>query len=412
LTLVGTTAGRRNTVSAAMSGGVPVIFAGTFAGYGANALTLLITARILGSTGRGMYSGVLVWVTLASILCHVSLGPAFGRQLAVGTSPRETRRILTRVFVPAAVASSSVAFVFLRFVIPTLVAGRAVLISGIVIPPALVIVDWASYAFAGLARPLPYAIARCAQPILNTVIILGLAVAGFGVTGAIASFAVSAWLAAGICAIFSLRHMADPRGTPPQAASALAYGARSHPGTLAAVANSRLDVLFLSRMVSASQLGLYSVAVSMTMPIAAIGGTLAPAWFRRFARNQMSSKQTRDVLWRSAIPAAGLAIVAIGAVPGLPYIFGPAFAGAAFPTIILAIGAVGFAVIYVVISMLQARNRPLAATTVNVFAAIMAAITLLVLVPLWGVTGAAASSAATYLLTALLGGFVVSREPC
>ena len=389
---------RRTSLNPVQRNPALTIMAANWAGYAASAVSLVVSARLLGASGRGAYSAILVWSMTAASVCDLSLGPALARAMTIGHRADTLRRFLPRAFAVTSLAALLVMTVFLNTFLSRSVPNRAGIAIGLSIAPALILANWGVYFFQGLADPVRYALARMLPPVICMVLILLQALDHLTLDGALASLSLGYWTVGIGSAAAALRYLRAHKGDA-SSMNLLGYGARAHFGTLASIANSRLDLLVLSLVVPLSEVGNYALAVSLTTPIAIVGSGLAAANFRRIGTSSSGDTAIIRSVWRRFfVPTLALACLSGSAAFLIPHIVGHEFAAAVVPTLILATGTVGFGAVGLGTNIFQARGLPGLSSLLAVAAALVSAITLLVLVPPYGIDGAAISSAVTYLL--------------
>jgi O-antigen/teichoic acid export membrane protein len=187
--------------------------------------------------------------------------------------------------------------------------------------------------------------------------------------------------------------LAADRGTMRQL---FGYGVRSNTGTSSSFLNQRLDQLTISAFMSASQLGLYAVAVNLTQVSALVGNAVAYATLPNVASLEPGPERTqlaRRLVGFTLVLATALALPVILLAPlMIEILFGSEFSEAADISRVLAAGAIVFAVARAVEALLRAVGRPLAAGMGELMALGATIAGLAVMLPLFGVIGAAAVS--------------------
>jgi O-antigen/teichoic acid export membrane protein len=160
--------------------------------------------------------------------------------------------------------------------------------------------------------------------------------------------------------------------------------------------NQRLDQLTISAFMSASQLGLYAVAVNLTQVSALVGNAVAYATLPNVASLEPGPERTqlaRRLVGFTLVLATALALPVILLAPlMIEILFGSEFSEAADISRVLAAGAIVFAVARAVEALLRAVGRPLAAGMGELMALGATIAGLAVMLPLFGVIGAAAVS--------------------
>jgi O-antigen/teichoic acid export membrane protein len=182
-----------------------------------------------------------------------------------------------------------------------------------------------------------------------------------------------------------------------------AYGIRSHASTVPSALNQNLDQLLISAFLTARQLGVYVIAVTMSTMTAVVGGAVAYATLPNVAR--LPDGPERAALARRMISLALL----ISAAVSLPVLllapllikifFGSAFLGASDVARILMVGAVALTTNRALEAVLRGVGRPLEAGVAELIALGATAIGLAALLPTLGILGAGIASVIAYLVS-------------
>ncbi len=237
-----------------------------------------------------------------------------------------------------------------------------------------------------------------------------------GVGLALAGTRPSPELIVGIAATASLvtavvLGLAAVHRTVPGGPLGLAQGIRvalpSYAANVLQFLNYRLDLFLVALFRTSAEVGLYALAATIAQLIWLISNAMAAALFPRVAANDegvgpvvaRTARFSRFALASAAVQAVLLGIVA---APLLQVVYGSAFEPAAVPIWLLLPGVVMFAPV----NVLAAHLAGLARTELNLVvsaASLVVTVTLdLVLIPKWGMTGAALATSVAYGTSALL----------
>jgi O-antigen/teichoic acid export membrane protein len=180
------------------------------------------------------------------------------------------------------------------------------------------------------------------------------------------------------------------------------YGGKVWLSTLPRLVNVSIDQLLLSVWpgVTAAELGNYAVAVSLSwlvLPVAQAFGSVA---FPRIARAH-GETDARRIERLSLVGAAVSAACVIAAVSALAPVFVPVVFGSGYRSSIVALwllapGAVFLAVNQVLGQILQGRGRPLFISMAEGTGALLTVLLLALLIPPFGIRGAAMASTLVY----------------
>nr|WP_281251228.1 oligosaccharide flippase family protein [Tropicimonas sediminicola] len=327
------------------------------AGAAVGLVVQLGTVRLIGAESFGHFAYVIAWTTVLGYIStlgfHVSLLrllPAY----QVGADWSKAGGVLRFALSGAALAGTALAMVAAVSVVAIHGAeselGRALLIGTAIIPLlSLRLVSAAAVrAYGGIiSAMLPERILRDTL----TFLFLALAVlSGLAVPDAVT--AVSAALAAGVVMLFILRRFLIAHIPPEPARSPRLYAPREWlrpavPLTLIMLADtlmSRAGVLIMGAHGAATEVAIYTVAVSLSLiaalPRLSIATLFAPTVSALYARKDMAGLQT--LISRAALLSlAGTLTVASPLIFGAEMIlnwFGPEFSAARTILIILVAG--------------------------------------------------------------------------
>jgi O-antigen/teichoic acid export membrane protein len=175
------------------------------------------------------------------------------------------------------------------------------------------------------------------------------------------------------------------------------YGLGQAASTLPGVVVARFDLIILSRVVAPAELGQYAVAVSLTALAVPLVSAIGSVAFPRLAscgtaRVDNRRLQRWAVLGSAVIGASVMAPLAGSATWIVPAVFGGAYRDAVPLVILLAPGGVFLACGQVCGDLLRGHGRPMTVARVQALAAVLMLILLTILVPRYGVSGAAAAT--------------------
>ena len=223
-------------------------------------------------------------------------------------------------------------------------------------------------------------------------------------TGSLATI-TAAWCGASclvaVASVATARQATGPAGEPggpgPGLGELGSYGLRDWLGSMSPLETFRLDQLVVGLVVSPAALGLYVVGASFSNLPRFVAQSLGAVAFPAVAA-QVDPAAARRTAWRYTLAgtAACAVVVALlmAACPvALPLLFGSEFAPAVGITQLLLAGALLTGVRRVLADGLRGLGRPGAGTVGEVTTWVALVASMAVLVPAFGVTGAAAGFA-------------------
>src|SRR2546421_4653668 len=378
-----------------------------------NIVSSLIGARALGPAGRGDLLIVVLWPPVVAMMASFGLPAAYRYWMA-----REPQRI-SKLFSNAVlytIAIGIVSVVLADQIVPSLVGERSPEVMTLL---RIYQISIAAALFLELMRSLlegtkRFGWAGAARMIFFGVQALGFAALWFAghLTVATASFTmIAAQTTAMLLALAAVIHQLRPAWQPSwiEFKTSMNYGARDYPGGLADFTTLRLDQLMLGAMASNVAIGLYVIAVRLSETTTLAASALAEALIPEVAASQTTNKaellvgrMLRLTIYMHAVILVPLVLIAPLI---LRLLFGASFVPAAGALRWLLVAAGVWGVSSIVISGLRGFGYPVLSTMARFSAAVVTAIALVILLPRFGITGAAIASLIGYsvmLLVALL----------
>lgn len=361
---------------------------------------LLLSARILGAEGRGVFAFFLLWPTFGSYLLALGI-PGANLKFAAESSERVPDLIWNSI---------AITFTLGAFVAITLAFGIPTAIQG-PMSDGTVWVALAATLSMMLFNALTWIQMGCGEFVVPS-ILKGLLPGGSAIVLASAAlFAksplgpadaaiiyamASAGLACGVLVHLVIRH-GRPVNRKGSLKASLRYGVAYQFGLIAQLVTYRADQWILGLSATPASLGVYSVAAS-TSEVATYGATAKGMTRFHEAAAGHRERSQRTILVVAGITAASALAVVLASALLLTAVFGPDFSEAVLLVCILAPGTVGIGLLRVCGNELSGRGRPGA---VSVLAAVQAVAMLagfVLLVPPYGAIAAAAVSSVGYVV--------------
>jgi O-antigen/teichoic acid export membrane protein len=381
-------------------------------------ITGILVARLLGPEGRGEVAAVIAWASVITYLGDLGLPIAY--TYAAAREPARRRQLLGNALV-----ATPVQWLLLgvggMLVLQVALARHgqsvvhiATLYLWAYIPLNLV-TRYVNAIQQGTGNYLAFNAVRLCVPasylaFLTLIIGVGMGSVQGVLICNLLSFAVTALVALG----FALKYIKqlrpsrvaqwiDPRGFRRD----LRYGLSAHVGTLQPFTNLQLDVLVLTALLSAHDLGLYMVALAGAAVLKAQGNALGLVVLPDIAKQRDRYVQQRLLaryVWIIFLLGGATAILAFAwAEPLVRFIYGSAFESAASILRVTVLGGLAGALYRVISDGLRGMGYPLSSTIVELVGMIIGLASLAVLVPIAGALGAAWAVAATSFCTLLMG---------
>jgi O-antigen/teichoic acid export membrane protein len=374
-------------------------------------------ARLLGPAAKGRFALVLLYSQLAALV----VGWGMDQALAVVSArdPASARRGFANAVVWTAVVGGSAVLVSLwaygvpadgrprgplTALIPNLSASQFAF-AALALPGELFFA-LGLFAILGRQRVVAYgAIRLLRRGILLIAALAAAAIARLSLDVALALNLVA--LGAAALAIVAVARRDGSAGLRPDAGvlrEELAFGSRALPGTLAERLQFRADAFLLNAIVGVRATGIYSVAQGLAETLWYVPNALGVVMFSRAVDPHADAGRIAAVLTRTTLAlAAALAIPAFLLGPRLVrFVYGSTFADAGVALRLILPGIVAYSAVAILSRYITGRGRPGTATLIFGTGLVVNVGANLLLIPAYGLAGAALASSASYLLTAAL----------
>jgi O-antigen/teichoic acid export membrane protein len=379
--------------------------------------TDVLLARALGPSAKGRFALVLLYSQLAATL----IGAGMDQAIAVvsGRSTTDARRAIANALVWAAVVGGAavIASLWLYGVpaggppsgplvgpIPNLSAAQFTIAAFAV--PAELLFNLGLFALLGRGRIASYSVVR----LVRRLTLLALLIATALVTRldlATALVLNLGSLAATLAAIAWAAGRDGLLGGRPSAAllgEELRFGGRAVVGTLAERLQFRADAFIVNALAGVRSTGVYSVTSGLAETLWYIPNALGVVMFSRAVDPNADAGRTAAVLTRTTL-ALSLVLAVPAALLGPRFVrlvYGASFADAGVALRLIIPGVVAYSIVAILSRYLTGRGRPGIGTLVLLLGLGTNIAANLVLVPRFGINGAAAASSLSYCLTAVV----------
>jgi O-antigen/teichoic acid export membrane protein len=374
----------------------------------------VVSARALGPDGKGVVTAVVAW---AQILPWISLaGVHTAMSVRVAESRVDLRPVLGNALTYSAAIGGTVAVAAI-LIIPSLLSrlggdAETIAVWALAGMPVGILAEILLAVNLALGRTRLFSLARICGSTVTLVIILALAAADrlspggviiAIVSGSVVSMGVAGYGFPWLRAAVDLRTLVHD----------LRFGVKAHTTTVLGLANVRLDLLLMSALVPAAQIGYYGVANNLMIPVVTIAGAAASLLTPEVARLRAARDETRHVHRRQIalirrearryllVSLAGG--VALGAASPLliPFVFTSAFDPAVVLVWILIPGFIANAYSWVVEAGVVGMRRAWVSNASEATGLVITVVLLPLLLPPYEAVGAAVTSTAAYLGSAL-----------
>jgi O-antigen/teichoic acid export membrane protein len=370
--------------------------------YGLGFMVAVLIARTLGPTGRGAYY-ILVTVSVTAVaLGHVSVEQA---NLYLWSRWTDRRQLAGASFLAALVLGFIVAGVAGVVILGPARAAVPLENPGLLwIALVGVPVQLAGLYGAGLLVAGGWLRANNLSLLASTVFHLGvigaLALNGWlDVRGVMVAWLVAALLVA----LLQWRGVLAHLGFRPPSRALLrrvaSIGLRYHLGMVALYLILRVDIFMLNALTNITQVGLYSIAVTLAEATFLLTDSVGQAAVARQietggAEHHYTARITRT---NFALSLLAVTVLTLAAPLAVPFVFGEEFRSTVGPLISLAPGIVAFATLRPLAVFGNQANQPGTITIAYLLSLLLNIALNATLIPILGIVGAGVASSVTYI---------------
>lgn len=382
-------------------------YASTISGQGLilalGVVTGIMSARILGPTGRGEFAVVTLWpISIANVIC---LGLNQAISFNIGRRKLTISEVATATFVIALVQSAicmAIYPIISHFAFHSY--SREVHALGILFMlfmPAYFLGGYSSNFFQGTQDLFKFNTIRIVTPLVFAAGLVAIYLT-HSASLALAVFAqLAGYVATLLLGLFLVLRYLRPRikWNPHAVSSLIDYGYRTQATNLSSFFNQRIDQLLLSLMVPPQQLGFYAVAVTLSTSVTVFSQAAGIVTFSKGASQRTDDARiTIGRSFRASLVCLLLGCVLIyAAAPFLiGLVFGSAFTGSIAACRILLPGTLVLGLNQVLYNGSSALGRPGLPSIAEGLGMLVTALGLYLLVPRYGYIGAAIVSSVAY----------------
>lgn len=182
----------------------------------------------------------------------------------------------------------------------------------------------------------------------------------------------------------------------------VAYGLRTYVGSLLWVVLLQSDLILCNAFLGSGQTGIYSVAVSLGLPVTLLAGVIGTLTFQRAAADPSRASRVANAnrVVRLLLPLTVACAGVLAAVCGwlVDLLYGSAFRGSVTPLLLLLPGLCALTVETVLMNFMAAEGSPSIIYRAPLVGVVFNLGANLLVIPRWGIEGAAVTSTIGYLI--------------
>lgn len=382
-------------------------------------LTSVLIARILGPEGKGIYALAILLPTIITRFTNLGIAPAsvyhigqriFDEKLVFGNNV-----LLSAIIGFITLLIGTIVIMFLH---STFFAGinRWYLFLALFAGPLLLFNVYLLFLLLGMEKIKTYNIMHVLHTFfLFAFSVIALLILRTGLLGVLFAFVLS-YVFANVCLFFVVKRYTQGISfnlSFDYLKKMLHFGGAINTSNLLTYLNYRFGMLLVSYFLTTAAVGFYSVAVGIAEQLWLVSTAVATVLFPRISteRDERTRRKLTPVVTRNVLVITALgALVLYFLSPWLiTFVYSEKFVFSVIPLQILLPGVVALSVWQLLHQDIAGRGRPMLNVYVNLMAVILNIVFNLLLIPKYGINGAAWATTFSYC-GALLGAVVVYQK--
>ena len=374
-------------------------------------VTGIILARSLGPSGKGIFSLCITIPSMATAL--LSLGLNSSNVYLIAKRKYPIGLIAGNAFLYS-VCVGCFAALILRFLTPLYAEhffgdiSPVLLYAALPIIPLVLLFENISYIFIGYRNMFQHAVISVSRTLVYCLLlIVFLTLSGLMIREALTAYISGLLFSIGLGTYMLFRngYLKGLAIDNTAFLDALQFGLKQHLGTIALMFTSRLDLLIIAALLDTTAVGLYSVSVMLGEVVWYVPRSLGTVLFPKIAS---ADKETADsvtpFICRSTIVLTLPVIVLLFVVSGklIPWIFTPEFEPSVLTLKLLLPGILLHSIGKIIASDIVGRGYPHYNSIAASVALAVTVILDLLLIPTWGINGAAVATTIAYIVHTML----------
>lgn len=384
-------------------------------------LTVVLIARVYGPEGNGTYALALLLPTMLASFLNLGVAPA--NVYFLGSNQVTVRQLLranAAIFLCLGTLGSVFGAGLLTWYAPDIFPGIRLLIlwSSLAIFPISLLNSYLHSVFQGLQQFKPFNLLAILQPFMLLVLVACLTLFG---NRELAFLVGAQFLSQLVVLALTLRwliRLLGPKGEQKPitdiAKKILGYGWKAHLSNILAFVNYKVDLFLVNFFMGPAAVGVYVIAVAMSEKLwlmsQAVSTVLLPRLSQLSAdqhkRKMLTPLMARWVLLATLIASLTLAALAHWLIVG---IFGAKYSNALLPLWILLPGITALAAARVLANDIAARGHPEWNMYTSGLVMICNISGNIILIPLYGLAGAAISTSISYSILLIATLYIYGR---
>jgi len=381
--------------------------------FGLGIATTVILARVLGPTGKGIYALIIL---ISEIMLKLgSLGIEASNIYFTGRKRYEIKNIVSNsLIITFFIGIVLILFFFGIFHLPIFKSFLNLnqikplhLWLAVLITPFSLIFGFLLSIFLGREEIVKYNKINIFKSVLGVIaIIIFLLVLKQGIFGAVVSYVIVIIVSV-MFVLFLVRRITEIKILLNKSLlkEQVKYGLKAYFGNLTQFLNYRLDMFLVAIFLSPAEVGFYSIAVVLAEQLWMLPSAIATVLFPRVSSiksseaNNLTPQITRNVFLIMFILSLILASLT---KPLIKILFGLEFLPSLAPLLILLPGIIALSGAKTLTADLAGRGKPQFGTYASIISLAINIPLNLLLIPKWGISGAAFASSIAYIVATIV----------
>lgn len=383
-------------------------------------ITAAIIARVYGPEGNGAFAVALLLPNMLATFLNLGIAPA--NVYYLGSAQVTTRNVLyanVRIYLILLIIGLAIGTVILSWKGREFFPGVEPFVLWLALAafPLGLLQGFLTSIFQGLQQFRAYNLVLIAQPLIWLALIGALAILGIRNIVLLVGTHLLASLGVVVLAIWQLRPLLGPREANYQTGyfrQALSYGWKAHLSNILAFVNYKVDIFLVNFFIDPAATGVYVIAVALAEKLWLVSQAVSTVLLPRLSQlssDEAKRKKLTPLIsrWVLMVTLLGGLVLAAIAYPFVALIFGAEYLDSVLPLLILLPGIVVGSASRVLANDIAARGRPELNMYTSVVVVVVNLIGNLVLIPPYGLVGAAIATTLAYSLNLILRLVIYSR---
>jgi len=377
-------------------------------------VTAVIIARVFGPEGNGQFTVALLFPMVLITFLNLGIGSANVYHIGSGKVSLSTAlRTSIRLWLILGVTGTVIGALSIYFGAVRLFPGVDVSLLwwSLAVFPVTLGQNYLISMFQGLQLFREFNYVLLVQPVVTLMLVVVITVTGIADVGYLIVAYLVGLVMAILVSIYFLAYFENADNVIPDNAdyfsSAINYGYKSNLSNILAYVNYKADIFLVNFLIGTSAAGIYIIAVQLVERLWMLSQSVSIILLPRLSQLNSDETKRRQITpiicrWVIALTLLGSIVLGVLSSPLIGLLFGEAYLEAVEPLLFLLPGILAGSGTKILANDIAARGRP----ELNMYTAWIVVIVNIagnmILIPPYGLAGAAAATSIAYVLNLLL----------